>query len=38
MAMGDGSHKLPMKADVRRAIGKEAGDSVAVALHRRLDD
>jgi hypothetical protein len=24
MAMGDGTHKLPVKADVRKAIGKEA--------------
>ncbi|MGZ8612434.1 MAG: DUF1905 domain-containing protein, partial [Actinomycetota bacterium] len=23
MAMGDGTHKLPVKAEVRRAIGKE---------------
>ena len=35
MAMGDGSHKLPVKADVRKKIGKEAGDTVAVRLLER---
>jgi predicted nucleotidyltransferase len=34
MAMGDGTHKLPVKAEVRKAIGKEVGDEVVV----RLDD
>jgi hypothetical protein len=38
MAMGDGTHMLPVKADVRKAIGKEAGDSVTVRLEERLDD
>ncbi len=38
MAMGDGTHKLPVKADVRKAIGKEAGDSVRVHLEERVSD
>ncbi len=37
MAMGDGTHKLPVKADIRRAIGKEAGDAATVRLEERLD-
>jgi Domain of unknown function (DUF1905) len=37
MAMGDGSHKLPVKADVRKAIGKEAGDAVNVRLEERIE-
>lgn len=37
MAMGDGTHKLPVKADIGRAIGKEAGDVATVRLEERLD-
>jgi hypothetical protein len=36
MAMGDGNHKLPVSADIRKAIGKEAGDTVRVRLQERL--
>ncbi|HVW40264.1 MAG TPA: DUF1905 domain-containing protein [Amycolatopsis sp.] len=36
MALGDGTHKLPVKADVRRALGKKEGDEVTIHLRERL--
>lgn len=38
MAMGDGSHKLPLKASVRKAIGKEAGDTVTIRIEGRREE
>ena len=37
MATGDGNHMLPIKAQLRKVIAKEAGDSVTVRLDERLE-
>ncbi len=36
MALGKGTHKLPVKEDIRRSIGKEVGDTVTVLLEERI--
>ena len=37
MAMGNGVHMLPVKAEIRQAISKDVGDTVTVTLEERLD-
>ena len=36
MAQGDGTHRLPVRAKLRKAIGKEAGDTVRVRIDERI--
>jgi hypothetical protein len=37
MAMGGGQQMLPVKAEIRSAIGKEVGDTVTVVLEERIE-
>ena len=36
MARGDGTHMLPVKAEIRETIHKEAGQTVTIHLQERL--
>ena len=36
MAQGDGTHRLPVRAALRKAVGKEAGDVVRVRIDERI--
>jgi hypothetical protein len=37
VALGNGIPKLPIKTDIRHAIGKDAGDTVGTTWGERID-
>ncbi len=36
MALGDGTHKVPVKSELRKAIRKSVGETVTVVLRERI--
>ena len=36
MAIGNGTHLLPIKAEIRKIIKKDVGDDISVVIHEQL--